>query len=439
MILSKECWHQPTIAIMMRHMKQRLPLLKTIPVAIALMAAAGHAAVPPSPPATTATPPPASTPAAKTNHLDAVFEATTMATVTALPKVWTDLVVLEAVPHGARVNRGDSLVKLDLEKLRDQVQEWEADAPSWGMALQLATAELENLQTATPLKLEAARRTQRIATEDLAYFEKTGRREKERAIEYNIKGAQQRLNNDKEELKQLEKMYKADDLVEETEEIILQRQRFAVELSQYNLDATKLNADWSLRTTIPREAEFFNAQKRDQDAALTLATQTLPSTLARKQFDLEKLRRDTKKSAKRLADMKADLEQLALRAPVSGLVYYGACESGKWTTGAAVAKKLLPGGKLQPGEIIMTVVAPEKMRLKAVIAESDLAQYKTGTTGIATLVSAPDTKFSVRIDDIGAVPLPAGGFEASLSVTGLLPGRVTPGMTCKIVFDKLSR
>lgn len=375
-------------------------------------------------------------PVAKSYQLDAVFEAVTMVPVAAVPKVWADLTVVEVVPHGTRVNRGDVLVKLDLDKLRDQIQDWELDRPSWGMALQLATAELENLQVTTPLKLDAAKRTQRVAAEDLAYFEKTGRTQKEKAVTYNVKTAQQKLNNDTEELKQLEKMYKADDLVEETEEIILKRQKFAVEFAQYSLEAATLGAEWSLQTTIPRESEIFKAQKREQDATLAWSEQALPVTLARKQFDLEKLKRDQKKSEKRLADLKADLESLTLRAPIDGLVYYGACETGRWTTGPTVAKKLVPGGKLTPSEVIMTIVSPDKLRLKAVIQESDLAQFQPGQDGSATLVSAPDRKFTVRLDEISAVPLPTGGFEARLSLGGMLPGRVTPGMTCKVSFGK---
>ena len=101
-----------------------------------------------------------------------------------------------------------------------------------------------------------------------------------------------------------------------------------------------------------------------------------------------------------------------------------------------VAKKLVPGGKLMPGEIIMTIVNPDKLRLKAIIAESNLGRFKPGQEGTTTLVSAPDRKFAVRLDEISAVPLLTGGFEARLSWRGALPLRVTPGMTCKVSFGK---
>ena len=50
-----------------------------------------------------------------------------------------------------------------------------------------------------------------------------------RSAANSLKSSEQTLEYQLEELKQLEKMYKEDDLTEETEEIVLKRQRDAVE------------------------------------------------------------------------------------------------------------------------------------------------------------------------------------------------------------------
>jgi multidrug efflux pump subunit AcrA (membrane-fusion protein) len=369
-------------------------------------------------------------------QLDAVFQATEMQAIKLEPKAWMDLTVMEVVPHGARVKKGDVLLKLDLEKLRDQIDDIEKDQPLGALGMEQAAAELENLVQGTPQKLEAARRGARVADEELAYFDKTGREQREKNAKFTLKNAEQRLENALEELKQLEKMYKNDDLVEETEEIILKRQRFAVESAQFYLDATRLSTDRDLKTMIPREAETLKAQKRDQELALTLAEETLPKALAKKRLDVEKLKRDQKKTEKRLADLKHDLQQLTVRSPMDGVVYYGACESGKWTTGAAIAKKLMPGSKLMPIEILLTVVNPEKMVLKGIIPEAELAKFKTGMAGQAALVSAPDKKLAVTLEEIGSVPAPIGGFEATLCLAAERPATVVPGMNAKVTLSE---
>ncbi len=384
---------------------------------------------PPAPPThTMSRPAPKSKP-----QLDAVFEAVEMAPVKLETKTWTDLTILEALPHGARVHKGDTLVKLDTEKLKDQIEDLERDRLASKLTYQLAEAELENLKETTPLKLEAAKRSKRVADEDLAYFEKTGRAAKEKSARFGIKNAEQRLDGAKEELRQLEKMYKADDLVEDTEEIILRRQRFALESAEYGLDLAKEGAAYSLNTSIPREAESLKASKRDQGFALDLAKEHLPRNLAKKRLDLEKLKRDQKKSDKKLSDLKLDLDRLEnIHAPMGGVVYYGACEAGKWTTGAALAKKLFPTGKLPPNEVFMTIVNPDRLLLRAVVQEGDLGHFAPGVEGKASPVSLPDKKLPVKLEELGGIPIPAGGFEARFSVEPVPDLRLMPGMNCKI-------
>jgi len=369
-------------------------------------------------------------------QLDAVVEAVEMAPVKLEPKAWTDLTVLEAVSHGARVKKGDLLVRLDTEKIKDQLDDLDQDRPASTLALELSQSELENLTQTTPLKLEAAKRTQRQSDEDLAYFEKAGRALKEKTTAYNVKSAEQRLEGAKEELTQLEKMYKADDLTEETEEIILKRQKFAVDFAEFGLEASRQNAEQSLKTAVPREYETLKNQKRDQELALTLAEQTLPKTLTKKKLDIEKSKRDQRKAEKKLADLKRDLELLVVRSPADGIVYYGACENGKWTTGAAVAKKLIPTGKLTANEVFITIVNPEKLVLRSVVPESDLSQVKIGMEGKAAPVAAPEKKLEVKLEDLGDIPLPSGGFEAKLSIEREESVRLVPGMNCKVSFGE---
>jgi HlyD family secretion protein len=393
-------------------------------------APAGAAPKPPEASTThTLTRPPAKAKA----QFDALFEAAEMLPIKLEPKAWTDLTLLEAAPHGARVSKGDVLLRLETEKLEEQIGELERDRPAARLARELAAAELQNLKQTTPLKLEAARRARRLAEEDLAYFEKIGREQKEKAAQYNIKAAEQRLDGAREELKQLEKMYKADDLVEDTEEIILRRQKFAVESAEYGLETSRLGTEFTLKTGLPREHEALQNARRDQELALGLAEETLERSLSRKRLDFAKLERDQDKAEKRLADLNKDLKDLGrVRAPKEGVVYYGACEGGKWTTGAAVAKKLVPAAKLAPNEVLMTIVNPEKLLLRAVVQESDLASLKPGLEGQAAPVAAPDQKLPVKLEEISRVPLPTGGFEARLSVRTDPKTRIMPGMNCKV-------
>ena len=66
----------------------------------------------------------------------------------------------------------------------------------------------------------------------------------------------------------MEKMYKADDLVEESEEIILKRQKFAVEFAQYSLQDAKQDAESQReREALLKVHEIAAAWFREQLAA----------------------------------------------------------------------------------------------------------------------------------------------------------------------------
>lgn len=367
--------------------------------------------------------------------LDAVLEAVEMMPVKIQTKSVPELTVVDAVKHGKKVKKGDVLVQVDTERLRDQIDDLEQERPASTLALELAEAELVNLTQTTPHKLEAAKRAKRNATEDLAYFESTSRASREKGVSFSLKSAEQRLDGAKEELNQLKKMYDADDLTEETEEIILKRQKFAVEAAEYSLENSRQLGELTLKTTLPREHESLTNAKRDQDIAAAYAEETLARTLAKKRLDVEKMKRDQKKAEKRLAELKKDLEELNVTAPMDGIIYLGACEDGKWTTGAGVAKRLIPGGKLVAKEVLMTVVNPDKLVLRSVVPEADVAKLKTGQEGQMAPAAAPDRKIPVKLDELGFVPQPGGGFEARLTIGKTSGVRLMPGMNGKVTFE----
>jgi multidrug efflux pump subunit AcrA (membrane-fusion protein) len=372
-------------------------------------------------------------------QFDAVAEAIEAEPIKFSPKSWMDLTVIEAVAHGSRVKKGDLLVKLDVDKLRDQIEDLEADRPASSLTMELAQAELENLRQTTPQKLDAAKRAKKNASDDYTYFENTGRPSREKNAKFMVKSSEQRLMGANEELKQLEKMYKADDLTEETEEIVLKRQRFAVEAAEFSLQNSREFAERELKSSLPREYETLKNAKRDQELALSLAEITVPKALTKKQLDFEKLKRDQQKAERKLNDLRYDLDMLTQRAPMDGVAYYGACENGRWTTGAMLGKKLVPGGKLMPNEIVMTIVNPERLRLRAVVSEADLGNYTANMKGEATPLSSPNNKLPVRLDDISLVPLPGGGFDATLSLTKNKSVSLLPGMTCKVAFTGIEK
>jgi len=374
-------------------------------------------------------------------QLDAVFESMEMKPVkldsSAWSRrveaiLWTDWTVLEAVTHGTRVKKGDTLLKLDTSKVTALIDDMEQAQPADKAALELAQAELQNMEQTNPLKLQSSQRVLKETNEEAARYEKSGRAEQEKSAKFGIRSAQQLLDNATEELEQLQKMYRAKDLVEETEEIVLKRQKFAVESAARNLENVKRNADWEVNTIIPRWDRYWNTKKQEDQFALDFAKQSLPMTLAKKRLEVEKMKHDLSKSQQRLADLKSGLESLNVRAPMDGIVYYGACENGRWTTGGSLEKKLVPGGKVSINEVFMTVVNPARLQLKTSVPEGELSRVRAGAEGEASPVSASDRKFTATVETVSEIPLAGGGYQATISFRNEAALRLVPGMLCKV-------
>ena len=364
-------------------------------------------------------------------ELDALFTAGKAHPISLAPKAWSDMTVLSVVPHGTQVKKGDKLVTIDLEKLTKAIKDIELDEPAARLAIQMATAEVKALEKAMPVQLEAARRAKRISDEELAYYEQTGHAENLKEAERNMEWAQRSFEYAKEELEQLEKMYAADDLTEETEEIILRRARKDFDRSKENLRLAKMETERQIRVQIPRGR--IEKKAANEVGALTYegAVFTLPRTLEQKRFALDKAQRVRADALRKLRDMKADLASFDVRAPADGVVYYGRLDKGKLATAATAAKKLVPGGKLSSRDVFMTVAETGGLGLSATVPEEKLAHLNRGLTGTAIPVSNPSLKIPVKVNAVSYVP---AAFTANLSAD-IDNSKLYPGMKAKVKLD----
>ena len=172
--------------------------------------------------------------------LSGIFEADHMWPVALRPESYSSFSVIKAVPPGKRVQKGETLVWLDMKEIDQQIQDLQHTLRLNELSQQSAKAVLDLLKTTVPLDLESAIRAKRIADEDLNYFLQTNRAFEQESAEFSLKSSKQSLEYAQEELKQLEEMYNADDLTEETEEIVLKRARNDVERARFYLKSTEL-------------------------------------------------------------------------------------------------------------------------------------------------------------------------------------------------------
>jgi RND family efflux transporter MFP subunit len=251
----------------------------------------------------------------------------------------------------------------------------------------------------------------------------------------SLKNYEDTLVYAQEELKQLKKMYEADDLTEETEEIILVRAQRTVDRAKFSLEGAKIRNEDALKVTIPREdLETKEKAKRDELSSRALR-KVQPVELEKKQLESKKLAEQHKKASENLARLESDRKAMTVSSPTSGVLYRGTFEKGKWSGDTALKARFRKGGMLKPNEIFMTVVEPKPLFVRASLPEADLRRLKKGCEGKMKCKAFPDQKLTGSIREVSNVPVSPGKFELLVDFAMPKEARgILPGMSCQLQF-----
>jgi len=233
--------------------------------------------------------------------LNAVFLPTQSQAIRIKPEAWTDFTITSFVAQGSNVKKGETLIGIDTKKLDRQIEETEQARQSAKLTLAQAQYDLSQLEITTPRSLENAARAEKETSENLKWYTEIGHPLQIAQTKNAVKKAEQGLSYAKEELKQLLKMYNEDDVIEETEEIILTRTRNSAEHTELVLKSMRINADNSLKTNIPRKLLSFQLSAKNAQIANTAAKENLPRALEQQRLAVALAIRNDKKAEEKLA------------------------------------------------------------------------------------------------------------------------------------------
>ena len=108
-------------------------------------------------------------------------------------------------------------------------------------------------------------------------------------------------------------MYEADDLTENTEEIILKRQRESVKAAEIGLELTKISHKRQMEVSLPREAVTLEREANSSAIGFKEQEQNIPRILELKRIALEDARVGAKRGADNLAKLQAEKGQFVIK------------------------------------------------------------------------------------------------------------------------------
>jgi HlyD family secretion protein len=365
--------------------------------------------------------------------LEGVFVARTMTEVPLRPEAWTSFEIEDVVEHGEKVREGETLFKFDDEKLAEAIADLELEQRLNELAIRRSEEELPRMEKQLKMDFDLAERSNREAKEDFDRYNEIDRPETIKSAEFMVKYYGFMLDYEKDELDQLEKMYAADDLTEETEEVVLKRQRNSVEYAEYSLQNAVLRRDETLKVMLPRYDIAIKESLERAEMALARAKTALAVDLNRARYELEQRKQARTKSLDRHAKLLEDRGLMEIKSPADGIVFYGQCVNGRWGETSQLINKYKPHGTVMPGSILMTIVESRPVYITATLDEGKRPDVAVGQKATIALPAEGADRLAADVKSISAIPVSSGKFEIEFELPqDKIPDWVVAGMSCKI-------
>jgi HlyD family secretion protein len=352
------------------------------------------------------------------------------------PKVYAgDLLIKSIAANGAAVKKDDVILEIDPEAIDKQLAAVENEDTGSHATLVRTQADAKIGQEQDDLAMRMQTDATRRAQEEMKWWHDVDGPNLLLEAEVGLKNAKANVDDQQDELNELKKMYKSDDLSTDTADIVVKR-------AVRNLDNTKLNYKVTEDQTNKIKTFVYPARKQQVIDMATQSQEQLASLTAAqaqtkvlRETGLDAAVAATEAVDKRLADLKADKEKMTVRAPADGIVAFGQFVNGGFQGGDE--RSLRPGEHLAAQQVVLTFYTPGKLRLHLDLNEQKFFSIHAGDKATITPVALADLKMSGKCDAAPAVAINSQqGPQYPLTVSsGDVDSRLVPGMRANFRTD----
>jgi len=338
-----------------------------------------------------------------------------------------ELTVLSVAPAGERVQKGDPLLSLDKAPIEKQAAALENDLRIARATLEKEQADLDLGARTDALALLQAETALKDNGANLKAYEEVEGRHMVQSVELNVKYLDDALHDQMEELLQLEKMYKSEELTNATSEIVVRRAKRSIERTKVSLEMGR--AELANVKTVRYPQQRTSLANQVESAKNALESLKAAQALGRVQRDVEAAKAKTTLAQleEQAARLKRDLELFNVRASRDGRLYYGQFLHGAWTSDQ-VLPQLAHGEKVQAGQVLLTVCG-DATRARADLAEADYFDVVPGLGATVAPMAAPESASDGTVRSkslVGSMKGPGCSYELRIDFkqppAGVLPG-----------------
>jgi HlyD family secretion protein len=348
--------------------------------------------------------------------LKGYFEDPDLIPVSISTKNWSELKVTEPPIQGRKVKKGDLLLQLDLEKIKQRLDLLNSDLSMIDLDRQILSTEVKLAETLAPMKKKELDRMEGYVRQDFERFKSIDLPHEKKTAAMSLKSYRDSLAYATEELNQLKKMYEADDLTEETEEIILQRTENQVDRAKFLLEgAIKRNKEFN-EVVVPREVIAIEEAYDRKKLSMSTIRKILPVELKKKKLEFQKLEEERSKLLRIKKELEFDVKQMSPHSPASGILYWGTFKRGKWSGTTNFEPKLRKAGMIKAHEEFLTVSPNKRTHVRIQLPEKYLDDVSAGMKGKIERVTHTNQKLEACLTKIEDIPINPGLYDLTVEV-----------------------
>jgi multidrug resistance efflux pump len=262
----------------------------------------------------------------------------------------------------------------------------------------------------------------------LEWFDKVDGKQMLKQAELGVRNAKDNVEDQNDELDQLKKMYKSEELTSATADIVVKRAIRSLDQSKIMLEMTQERSSKTKEFEFPKGSQGYvfavDGKKQELDK---LKVQLEQSKVSR-QSSAFAAKQALDKAERKLKDLKDDREKLTVKAPSDGVLLYGQLVNGGWQN--ASPRALRVGEKPLPNQVLMTLFTPGRLRLKMELSEPKAGEVKAGLPAWIVPLALPEaavkgttgafTPIGVMRDNNQFIPAPV---DLGSADPRLLPGQ----------------
>lgn len=364
--------------------------------------------------------------------INGVFESAKAVELKVTGEQTKSWVIQKIVPHGTLVKADQTVVSLKTDAIDKQIRDGEIELKLANISMDEANFKHEQFLAAQELDRAGVARTFEKAKLDYAQYLKVDRDYQLKSANFNLKFSEYALENVQEELNQLEKMYRQDELTEESEEIVLKRSRRDVESALFRLEGAREQHRRTVDENLPRnEIEQAERIKR-AEMAFEAAKLDLKLARVRRELELKKQQIKLDEQDQNLDKLRAERKAMVLKSPVAGYAIHGALSRGAQPERPA---PLETGKSLTNDQVVLTIVPTKPLRVRLTISEGELRHVKKGTQVKVFSNVYPNEPMKGEVASVSAVPFSGNKFDCVVKFKpGKLADRLIPTTGCRVEF-----